>query len=275
MENKDIIRVKNIEEKNENVPRSKQSANVLFKFMKELRFLKEILENKAIIPRYYEESIEYLKISELEKIVFPMVCFCDINVSRLKEHVQYYGKFGIGLNKKWGINKGIQCINYINPESEIRKDFTYLFTKAFNQIDEDDSLVEYNSYLLNNLLFMKPLAGRMLRNNKYDKKNFTDEREWRYVPKIEDNDKIQLIIPPIFVGQLAVYNTYSDALKKLKNLWLTFKYEDIEYLMVASKMDRKRLVDFIIENNNVCCSDAQKYELISKIMVYNVISKDW
>ena len=52
MENKNIIQVKEakIEEK---IPESKQSANVLFKFMTDLKYLREILINKAIIPRYY------------------------------------------------------------------------------------------------------------------------------------------------------------------------------------------------------------------------------
>ncbi|SFC41814.1 abortive infection system antitoxin AbiGi family protein [Clostridium uliginosum] len=207
MENKNIIQVKEakIEEK---IPESKQSANVLFKFMTDLKYLREILTNKAIIPRYYEESIEYLEVDELEKIVFPMVCFCDINVSRLSEHVEYYGKFGIGLNKEWGIKEGVQCINYINANSAIRNDFTHIFAKAYNENVEDNNLEEYNNYLLSNLLFMKPIVGEMFRNGKYDNKNFTDEKEWRYIPKIDDTDKIQLIIPPIYVGNPNVYNTY-------------------------------------------------------------------
>lgn len=44
-----------------------QSANVLFKFMNRIEFLKDILLKKAILPRYYEEKIGYLEIEELEK----------------------------------------------------------------------------------------------------------------------------------------------------------------------------------------------------------------
>ena len=274
MEKKNIIQVEEakIEEK---IPESKQSANVLFKFMTDLKYLKEILTNKAIIPRYYEECIEYMEVDGLEKIVFPMVCFCDINVSRLSEHVEYYGKFGIGLNKEWGIEKGVQCINYINSNSAIRKDFTHIFTKAYNENMEDSNFEEYNNYLLSNLLFMKPIVGKMLRNGKYDNKNFTDEKEWRYIPKINDTDKIQLIIPPIYVGNPNVYNTYSQGLKSLKHLWLTFEYDDIEYLMVSTKNDRKELIDFIVNDKAINCDIIEKYELISKVIVYNVINKDW
>ena len=63
-----MLQEKNIE--NEKYIPSKQSANVLFKFMKKIEYLKEIISKKAIIPRYYEESIDYLNIESLNKIVF-------------------------------------------------------------------------------------------------------------------------------------------------------------------------------------------------------------
>lgn len=39
-----------------------QSANTIFNFMKKSEYLKEILEKKAIIPRYCKENLEYLNI---------------------------------------------------------------------------------------------------------------------------------------------------------------------------------------------------------------------
>lgn len=273
-ENSNIINAEKVQVKGTRYAQSKQSANVLFKFMGELRFLKEIIENKAIIPRYYEEVIDYLRIDGLEKIVFPMVCFCDINLSKLDNHVQFYGKFGIALNKKWGIRKGVQCINYINKNSNTRKDFSYLFARALNNLDES-KFDEYNNYLFGSLLFMKPLVGKMPRNGKYRNKNFTDEKEWRYIPKIQDDDKIQLIIPQDYAGDENVHNMYSEGMKKLRHLWLTFNYDDIEYIMVETKSDRKDFIDFIMNNESINCDTIKKYELISKIIVYNVVRKDW
>ena len=278
--NSNVIKAEKAEVKKARYTESKQSANVLFKFMDKPNFLKEIISNRAIIPRYYEEVIDYLKIDGLEKVVFPMVCFCDINLSKLDEHVKIYGRFGIALNKRWGIKKGIQCINYINQNSNIRKDFTYLFTKAFDSLNEDNSeedskIDEYKNYLFSNLLFMKPLSGRMLRNGKYKKKNFTDEKEWRYVPNIKDDDKIQLVIPQDYVGDQNVYNKYSEGMTKLKHLWLTFNYDDIEYIMISTKADRQEFIDFIMNDENINCDTIKKYELISKIIVYNVVRKDW
>lgn len=72
---------------------SKQSANTLFKFMKKIDYLKEIIENSAIIPRYNNEIIEYLKLGVVNEIAFPMICFCDINLTKLKSHSEIYGSF--------------------------------------------------------------------------------------------------------------------------------------------------------------------------------------
>ena len=99
----------------------KQSANVLFNFMGELRFLREILKTKCISPRYCEEDMRYLKISDLNSIAFPMKCFCDINLSKLEKHRKLYGDYGIGLTKEWGIKKGVQPVLYLIEHSPLFK----------------------------------------------------------------------------------------------------------------------------------------------------------
>lgn len=64
----------------------KQSANALFNFMRKLEYLKIILKNSAVIPRYFEEDINYLGL-DVGKISIPVTCFCDINLQRIR-HIQ-------------------------------------------------------------------------------------------------------------------------------------------------------------------------------------------
>ena len=130
----------------------KQSANALFNFMKELDFLKLILRNMAIIPRYYPEYIGYFKIKDVKKVTFPMTCFCDIPLSKLYTHIENYGSYGIGLDKgNWGINNGLQPIKYINENSQLLKDFVSSFSAALNEeFDEKaDVLKNYIIWIVN------------------------------------------------------------------------------------------------------------------------------
>lgn len=253
---------------------SRQSANVLIKFMTKIDYLKDILKKKSIVPRYYEESIEYLNIKEVPKIVFPMICFCDINFSKLTTHVAYYGEYGVALNKKWAIKSGVQPIHYMNEKSYISRDFSSLFSKSMEVIN-NESISEYRDYILGHLLFMKPIYGIMRKNGQHDKRNFTDEKEWRYVPKIYEEDNIDLVIPRAYIDSDNAYNTYSDALTKLEHTWLTFEYKDIEYLVVKNEDDRQKLIKFILEDDNLECEEIEKYILISKIIVYDIMNKDW
>ena len=142
-----------------------QSANVLFKFMNKIDYLKDILNKRAILPRYYEEKIDYLNIESLNKIAFPMSCFCDIHLNKLVPHMINYGSYGIGLSKEWGMMQGIQPIQYINQYSDFRKDFSQIFSKALESSKHGSEFQDYNNYLLHNLFYMKPLVGEMIVNS--------------------------------------------------------------------------------------------------------------
>ena len=95
--------------------------------MRKLDYLKMILKNSAIIPRYFEEDINYLGI-EIGKISIPVTCFCDINLQRIAPHTSEYGEYGIGFYKEWCLAKGIQPIHYINERSKL-----FIFSLVFYQ----------------------------------------------------------------------------------------------------------------------------------------------
>lgn len=261
----------NIREK-EHIP-SKQSANVLFKFVTRIDYLKDTIRNKAIIPRYYEEMIDYIKLEDHKKIAFPMSCFCDIHLNKLVEHMSFYGSYGIGINKIWGIHNGIQPIQYINTESSLISDYKIVFLKSLSNEDSIPIVEEYSNYLLTNLLFMKPLEGKMFRNDRYENRNFHDEREWRYIPNMNDIEtELPLIIPPYNMNPQA-YSAYSEGIKQCRELWLKFDYTDIKYLIVENDKERIELIRFI--KNEIDEEDNKKYELISKILVFNELKEDW
>lgn len=247
----------------------KQSANALFNFMDKTEYLKYILKNKAFIPRYYEEVIDYLKVEDIRKIAFPMTCFCDIHVQKIMHHCAFYGSVGIGMDKNWGISNGIQPIHYINDYSRIYKELSRLFRNAYDA--DDKSTEEYKDYILEHILFIKPLVGKMCKGKKYIDKNFHDEKEWRYIPDIDEDVDIPLVIPQEHTSFNAYY-TYSNAIKKYKQLWLYFEYKDIKYLFLKDEIDRKDIIKYIIEELDM--NIDEKYELISKIIVLDQIKED-
>lgn len=249
-----------------------QSANVLFNFMPELEYLKKILKNKAIIPRYVEEKIDYLNIKDTE-LVFPMTCFCDISLKKLLPHLEFYGYYGIGLDKEWGIEFGIQPIHYINPKSYLFSDYKIAFDLAMETTTEVEADVSITDYLISSLIYTKPLRGKMLKKGIVKDKIFHDEKEWRYVPKFENRKDIPFFVPKEHQNRTA-YDSYSLTLVDIPEIWLKFDPEDIKYLAVKNEEDRVELIDYIM-NKELSFSKSERYILISKILVFDILKEDW
>ena len=142
-------------------------ADTLFTFTPKLEFLIPYIKTKMISPRYCVEDISYLKIPKLKKIAFPMKCFCDINMHRLNVHLDWYGYYGLAFSKEWGMSRGIQPIQYINQNSELRNDFTAAFSAALTapMTRKGSAQEKMKSFLLHELMYYKPYDGKMENRN--------------------------------------------------------------------------------------------------------------
>lgn len=250
--------------------KSLQSANTLFKFMDKVKWLKEILELKTIMPRYCEEDGEYLSNIDGYKIAFPMVCFCDIKLKDLKYHMNTYGRVGIGLKKEWGISNGVQPLHYINDQSYFNKNIKDIFEKAM--YDDDLKSEMYRDYLVEQIKFLKPIQGKMKRKGYYNEYNFHDEHEWRYVPNETGIEGLDLILADKECLVDKYYYECSETLKKNRDIGLKFEYSDIKYLIVTNKKNKNGLVRFI---SRLPITIEEKNDLISKIVNYKDVEEDW
>ncbi len=155
-------------------------SHTLFHFTKSRETLKLILKN-GFWPKYCLEDVSWLGYDKYNYVAYPMVCFCDIPLSRLSEHVNFYGEFGIGLTKQWAESNGLNPVFYVAGANNISTSFIQL-NEHSNKLEGEErkAMKITNRYLL---AHSKPANGTVVVDGKPVDKEFYQESEWRYVPK--------------------------------------------------------------------------------------------
>lgn len=212
------------------------SSDSLFHFTPKREYLISILE-QTFVPRY---SFDEIKLSDkLERAGFesaiPMVCFCDISLSQINNHIKMYGGYGIGMTKEWGIRKKLNPIIYVNPNSNISESVSELAENIYQALDKHCSEITRNIFdeYMNLVNFLKPYNGNFNRGNKIHKDvRFYNEREWRYVPKIDFDSVVKNnLCKEEFLNPEILENEN----QKLFEYRLGFKPSDIKYIFVKSE----------------------------------------
>lgn len=249
-------------------------ADSLFTFTTKLEYLITMIKNKRVSARYCEEDLSYLNIPNLKKIAFPMKCFCDINMHRLEIHLMFYGYYGLAFEKSWGMQKGIQPIQYVNPDSDLKQDFVESFSAAMNLDvqDENSPQAKMQNFLLHELMYYKPYAGTIKNRitGEVQTKCFTDECEWRFIPNVVKTGFHQILRDEEIINSGSL-KLLSDSLEKVVDSSLAFNYEDIKYIIIEKFDDYKILCDVI---KNMAILEDEKFLLISKIFIWEKLRGD-
>lgn len=212
-------------------PRTKS----LFHFTNSLQTLCSILE-EGFWPRYCNEYIGWVT-DDPEFIGIPVVCFCDIPLSRLTEHTAFYGNFGIGMTQKWGIDNGLNPVFYISKDSTLFPPLKGLFENPHPKVDDS------KFWVMQTLGYTKPLIGKMKRGEDKIDKSFYDECEWRYVPVIYEGTKYAFLVGPENSDDPKIIEEANE--ERRKDSMLKFEPKDVRYLLVDKASDIPELVDFI------------------------------
>lgn len=270
----------------ENVP-YRQSANTLFHFMPKFEFLLNNIKKMKLFPRYVREDVDYLNLKIgnrcISQVAFPMLCFCDIHLHSLSYHVEPdlqtgsrgYGKYGIGLDKKWCEQKGFSPISYINKESKQCKELSSILNNGLDSLITDSSLNEdFFDYLLNQLRFSKPLQGTMDNGSTTVTKNFHDEREWRFIPDMSQTNLTDFLNDATKSKYMAksALDKMSDSLQVEYETHLKLSIDAIKYIFVSTEKDRNNLLQ---EIGKIFPKKTDALMLSSKIIVYDQIARDW
>lgn len=243
-------------------------ADTLFTFTSHVDYLITTIRNSMISPRYCAEDLGYLKISGIKKMAFPMNCFCDINMHKLEDHLSWYGYYGLAFSKEWGMSKKIQPIQYVNPDSELRKDFASAFSAALKADPAKQTTAQrkMKSFLLHQLMYYKPYSGMFENRNtkKRCRKCFTDECEWRFVPDVSVAGFHQVYYDEKIINAGGLIDM-SNAMSGISEISLRFEYPDIKYIIVKDNADFAKLTTAIAE---LGLDNSAERELISKIIVW-------
>lgn len=218
------------------------SSNSLMHFTQEKDHLKSILSETFRI-RYCKEVIEFGGRRGTITVFVPMVSFCDIPLSQIKNHISSYGEYGIGMSKKWAIANQLNPVLYFQRNSLLSESYKKAFYDfVIDDKTEQDGFPEEEKALTDILRYIKNYEGDLIRKGKTHRNyRFSDEREWRYVPSYKEDIDMFLLES----------NTESaDAIKaagnaRLSDRRLKFGPDDIRYIIVKDDEDIEEFIEHL------------------------------
>lgn len=206
-------------------------SHTLFHFTNSVETLVKILR-AGFWPRYCSEDFRWYN-EQLGYVAYPLVSFCDIPLTRIKDHVDYYGGFGFGMSRDWAIRAGLNPVIYLSENSSLRHSILSLAQPEL--FVSPQHVPKYIDHLFELLALIKPLSGKMARPEGGEvNKDFYLENEWRYTPTLAQGRKC-IPVQKCMVEK-DIYDKYT-----LNNCLLEFDIKDINYIIVQKETDRAEL----------------------------------
>lgn len=242
------------------------SSNSIIHFTRIKSSLKGILEGNFKL-KYCRESINFRNDEIIVGV--PMVSFCDIPLSQIKDHIGKYGNYGIGLTKEWAVKKKLNPVMYLQTGSMLAEG---LQKTLVQNLSKDSKFNNDNEALINVLRYSKNYEGILRRSDgtTIKKYRFSDEREWRYVPPISDNKRLVLSEEFCLHPQIK-----KEADKSLSDLRLTFEPNDIRYIIIKEETEIGYFIDVLrrAKGKNYPAHDIER--LSTRIITTSQIKTDF
>ncbi len=240
-------------------------AHTLFHFTSSKETLKLILEH-GFWPRYCLEDIRWVGQEGADYIAFPMVCFCDIPLGRIADHVGFYGEFGLGMTKEWAYANGLNPILYLATDNNLSTELRDLNSHAGKLEEAEREVAKKTMRFI--YMHVKPADGHMLVDGRPQSKEFYQESEWRFVPKHEDVEAY--LKKSVFEDERALEENNR---KSKEHCSLQCTPKDIKYIFVKTDADIPDLVNFIQTKLDHYPSADLKI-LMSRIISIDSIQRD-
>jgi hypothetical protein len=202
---------------------------------------------------------------------FPMVSFCDIPLSQVKEHIDKYGSYGIGLTKEWAKREGLSPVQYVATGSLYARSLRKLVNSNVpNPPMKWDAINDTHRSVLDVMRYVKNYEADLTRNGTTRKNyRFYDEREWRYVPGFSED------FPMIATGESYEKASLKTALNRaVSSLRLKFNPHDIKYIIVKTDSEISEFVTAIRESKGKHYSLEDIERLTTRIITREQIETD-
>jgi hypothetical protein len=221
------------------------SSNSLIHFTQNKEALIGILEDNFRIHYCLENVITP---SGNLHYAIPMVSFCDIPMSEIKDHITKYGAYGIGLRREWGQKMKLNPVLYIDTNSTLG-DSMYLAFRALTTGKKVTEVDGVEAQVTDVMRYMKNYEADLIRDSQtISNYKFADEKEWRYVPSKEE---AQMLVK----GAVMTPERKKEFNDKIKNLRLEFEPSDIKYIIINDESEISEFIDILRK------SKGKKYTL--------------
>lgn len=252
---------------------NQKKVNHIVHYLDNFEVILKILKN-GFAPSYCLE-----KISGFDYHI-PMVSFCNIPLKDVDLYMRY-GKYGIGMSLEWAVKNSISPVIYFHENTpfkdlhskineihlfEITKN---ILNKEFDKIKNDDKsdsdhfddfkiISEINHITIPTLQFFKNWK------TKYKGKEIITyhEREWRYIPKIDNNrivnnDEFEKLKKTIF-NKKPHLPEYSLEINSI---------EDIRYVLIVNDIQRNKVLGVLQRKFGI--DDVVNAIMTGKLMIIN------
>lgn len=241
------------------------SSNSIIHFTNTKEALKGILTDNFKLS-YCTESIHL--VGAPIKFSIPMVSFCDIPLSQVKNHITKYGAYGIGLTKQWAERLKLNPVLYVEKESNLAISYQKVYHKYItNSGKKLHQLTEEEKSIIDILRYIKNYQNDLVRGGKvYKDYRFSDEREWRYV--LDYNQ------PPLYIYAMQDFNK-ELANNSLADYRLEFEPNDIKYVIIQSENEIAEFLNLLREAKGKKYSYHDVERVMTRIITTEQIVEDF
>ncbi len=234
------------------------SSDSLFTFASQLDYIIDMLEH-GIKPRYIFERIPLP--NKTWYYIVAAKCFCDIPLGMIKSHLNWFGNYGLGIDKKYLQDFGVSPVIYIHSNSYWI--INTLIKNGIKELDKYPTLPYLKRYFGDD--YKLEIDGKY----KMYHRKFYDEREWRFIPeknKLSTGSEIKQISEGIEKVRIKNIEETYNATK------IDIAPEIVEYIIIDRFSEFKELKTRL----RVIYQKDDDYELmLSKILIAERIVRDF